>query len=219
MKNCLELITNIQKQSGIVQGLTLSLDSIIFIIVGSLISGFGLLYNNYITVLGSMLISPIGSAIIRYSLGYRYAYRPFLIQGVNSLIAQAVIGLTIGYMMGIINKETGEKFKIPTEEMSSRTNQDNYISDFTISLLCGFILSYSILHKEIVPITGLSLVVAVLPPIVNAGLYISIAHSAKSLEDYHKNMLNARKTFLLAVLNVVGISLSTIIGFYIFCKE
>ena len=43
MNTCLSLIAEIQHKNGIVQGLTLSLNGIFYIIIGSIIAGLGLL--------------------------------------------------------------------------------------------------------------------------------------------------------------------------------
>lgn len=217
MKNCLSLVSDVQNNLGIVQGLTLSINSIIFIVVGSIIASFGLFYNSYPTILGSMLISPVGNSIIRYSLGYVYSYHLFMKQGFQSLTAQIVIGLVIGYSMGLINNYVGNKYKLPSDEMEARLNTENYSTDFAIALLCGFILAYSLIYKQIVAIVGLGLVVAVLPPLVNSGIYISMAHISNDLDEYNMNMSKALKTFSLAIINILGISFACIIGLYAFC--
>lgn len=188
MNNCLNIINEIQHKSGIIAGLTLSFNSIIYIIIGSIIAGLGLLYDNYIVVLGSMCISPIGNSIIRYALGLTYGYYPFVTQGFKSLIAQILIGTIIGYTLGNTNKYLGEPLKSPTIEMEQRTNIDFVITEFIISSLCGLVLAYSIINNQLVPIVGISLVVAILPPIVNTGLYLSMAHSAETIDEYKENI-------------------------------
>jgi uncharacterized membrane protein len=216
MLKCLEIISEIQRKSGIVSGLTLSLDSIIFIIIGSIIAGLGLFYNSYAIILGSMLISPIGNSIVRYSLGYIYYHMLFVSQGVQSILAQIAIGITIGYVMATLNNIT-KTFNVPTIEMEKRTSTDKYITDFSISLLCGFILAYSLIYKQANALVGLSLVVSVLAPLVNSGMYTAIAHNQKDIDKYNENMSKALKTFTLAILNILGISFTCMLGFYIFC--
>jgi uncharacterized hydrophobic protein (TIGR00271 family) len=216
MSNCLKIIAEIQKNSGFVSGLTLSLNGIIFIIIGSIISCLGLFYNSYAIVLGSMLISPIGNSIVRYSLGYIYGHTPFIGQGVQSILAQIAISITIGYTMATLNIQT-KTFKLPTKEMENRTSSDKYITDFIISLLSGFILAYSLIYKQTTALVGLSLVVSVLPPLVNSGIYTAIAHNEKNIDNYNENMSKALRTFILAIMNILGISFTCMIGFYIFC--
>ena len=66
-------------------------------------------------------------------------------------MAQIVIGLVIGYMMGTINNNNDNGFDLPTEEMESRAIEKNYITDFLLALLCGFILTIvSILRYYII---------------------------------------------------------------------
>jgi uncharacterized hydrophobic protein (TIGR00271 family) len=216
MLNCLKTITEIQKTTGIVSGLTLSSNGIIFIIIGSIIAGFGLFYNNYAIILGSMLISPIGNSILRYSVGYIYGHLPFIGEGVQSILAQIAIGITFGYLMGTINNQT-KTFNVPTKEMEDRTLTQTYMTDFTISLLCGFIFAYSVLYNQTSALVGLSVCVSVLVPLVNSGIYTAIAHNEKDIDKYNENMTKALKTFILAILNIIGISFTCMIGFYIFC--
>lgn len=219
MNPCLALIADIQKQSGIVEGLTLSFSGMVYIMIGSVIASLGLLYDNYIVVLGSMCISPIGNSIIRYALGYTYGYYPFVSQGLKSLVTQMIIGILIGYTMGHVNKRLGEPLHPPTKEMEKRTNIDYFLTEFMLASLCGLVLAYSIIHNQIVPIVGLSLVVAVLPPIVNSGLYVAMAHDAPDKKTYDDNIGKALRTFTLALINIAGLSVMTILGFYIFCEK
>ena len=60
---CLNLFENFKK-IDMYRGFSLNIYNILLMILASLISGLGLLYNNTPAILGSMLISPLGSPIV-----------------------------------------------------------------------------------------------------------------------------------------------------------
>jgi uncharacterized membrane protein len=219
MTQCLAVLANIQDKAGILDGYTLSLTSIILILVGGITAGIGLLYNNFLIVVGSMLMSPIGNSIIRYSLGFTYN-KPYLIgQGINAMIAQIVIALTIGYIMGIVNIEYGEPLQMPTDQMENRVGERNYYTDFIVALLMGFVLAYSLIFTQTTALVGLRLCLAVLPALVNAGLYTAKAHYETDIEKYYENMYKARRSFILVMINLAGVTFTTMLGFYLFCEK
>lgn len=218
ISKCLRLLIDFHDNMAILKGLTLDLNGIIYIIIGAIIASLGLIYNSYPIILGGMLISPILNSIIRYCLGYSYNYGLFIQQGVTSLMTQMFFGIFTGYVIGLINIKSGQQFEIPTQEMENRTSTKYYYTDFVISLLCGFIYAYSMVNGQIAPIIGLSLAVAILPPLVNTGLYISLAHNKPTYEEYKEDIKKAVRTFTLAMLNIVGITFTCIIGLHLFCK-
>ena len=217
MAKCINMMTLKQGQDALLSGMTMNLTNIILIIIGSITAGIGLLYNNFMVIIGSMLLSPIGNSIIRLSLGYNYLDRKMMIEGLTSMVAQFVLAFVFGYIMGMVNIENGEPMKMPTEEMEKRVKDRNYKIDYILSLLMGFILAYSLIYTQSTALVGLRLSLAVLPALVNGGLYISMAHYENDMKKYEEYMENGKKMFRLVTVNLLGVLFTTIVGFHYFC--
>lgn len=217
MARCINMMTLKQGQDALLSGMTMNLTNMILIVIGSITAGIGLLHNNFMVIMGSMLLSPIGNSIIRFSLGYIYLNRKMMMEGFISMIAQFILGFVFGYIIGIINIEMGETVKMPTEEMEKRVKDRNYKIDYLLSLLMGFILAYSLIYTQSTALVGLRLSLAVLPALVNGGLYISMAHYEKDIKKYEEYIESAKKMFRLVTINLLGVLFTTVIGFHYFC--
>jgi uncharacterized membrane protein len=220
MKDCINMFNKMMYGSGaIIPGLTMNMSGILLLIIGGITAGIGLLYNNIMIIIGSMLLSPIGDSIIRLALGYLY-WKPnttMITDGIIGIIAQFSMSILIGYIMGITNKEYSEPLKMPTTEMNNRVKPRNYIKDFILALLMGFILGYSLIYTNSTALVGLRLSLAVLPALVNGGLYIAMAHYEKDNDKYNEYMYNGAKMVGLVSIYTIGVLFTTIIGFYMFC--
>lgn len=204
---------------AVIPGLTMNLSGILLLLIGAVTAGIGLLYNNFMVIIGSMLLSPIGDSLIRIALGYLY-WLPktnMMTQGLIATIAQMMMSILIGYVMGIINIENGKPLKMPTTEMENRVKPRNYIKDYILALLMGFILGYSLIRTNSTALVGLRLCLAVLPALVNGGLYMAMAHYETDMKKYNEYMNNCYKMIRLVSIYLIGVLLTTIIGFYMFC--
>lgn len=220
MKNCINMFEQLwHGTKSIIPGLTMSTSGILLLLVGGVTAGIGLLYNNFMIIIGSMLLSPIGESIIRMALGYHY-WLPrtgMIKEGFIATIVQMTMSVLIGYVMGLVNIEYGNPLKMPTTEMENRVKPRNYLLDYALALLMGFILGYSLIRTNSTALVGLRLSLAVLPALVNAGLYISMAHYEKDMKKYNEYMNNGYKLVGLVSIYLVGILMTSIIGFYLFC--
>lgn len=174
-KSCKNLVVNDKYLSGfeLVQS-----KNIFYIITGSIIAGLGLLYDSYPVVLGSMLVSPMGGPIFRTISNMINNSQTDTLKSLTALVLLFIIGYIIGIFMSIINEYTGY-LKSPTNEMISRTEIKRIITDVIIAFISGMVLAFSIYHKDLIVAVGIGLVISVLPPLVNGGLFHGIYFSKK----------------------------------------
>ena len=65
-------------------------------------------------------------------------------------------------------------FTIPTKEMIDRTKIENAIGMIFIAICAGIILPEAVRHKNATKMVGIGIATALLPPLVNIGLYFGI---------------------------------------------
>ncbi len=95
-------------------------------------------------------------------------------------IIVCLIAILIGFVCGItflaVQDNTSEpNFIIPTKEMEERSKIENAIGMIFIAGCAGIILPEAIRNKNTIRIVGISIATALLPPLVNMGLYLSVA--------------------------------------------
>jgi hypothetical protein len=148
----------------------MNLNNFIYIITSSIMCALGLLYNSNAVVLGSMLVSPIGSPIFRAISGIITNDSKYLGLSIFALVILVSFSYLIGVLIGLINKLTNY-FVTPTDEMDARVTVKRIITDIIIALVAGFTIAVASFNKNIVVIAGINLIISFLPPLVNSGLY------------------------------------------------
>ena len=198
--------------------LPISQENLLLTISGSIVASLGFMYNDYSVILGSMLISPLGQPIIQSVLSMLTNKGQNVANGLASFLVLTVVALIIGFSMGQLNRAY-DYYQIPTDKMERLTSDEFLTTNFIIGCFTGFFVAYSRAFNKVDVLHGFALVVALLPPIVNSGLYSSLAYNVRNsnpklFQKYKEKSINS---FKIAYANVVGVALSTLLGFWIFC--
>lgn len=229
--SCPDVIKTINEGKKVVDGL-LTRTNIFYAVVGSIMGGFGLLYNSNPVVLGSMLVSPLGNPIFRTIVNI---IKSDFLKSFNSIIALisliSICYLT-GNIMGIFNDMT-EYFETPTEEMEKRASISHIVIDVMIAIVAGVTLAFSIFKKDLVPIAGINLIISFLPPIVNSGIYHGFILSKKmktvfpslatsgnmnnSEVSVKNNFLKGKTSMILGLVNILSVFIAGFITFKLLC--
>ena len=159
---------------------------ILFGVIASTLATIGLATNSSTTLLGAMLLSPIGSLIVKsniYSVLKKHNYpvkKKYQFWGL-SLVFVIVITLVLSFLIGklfsnITNPFTGESLheKWPTNEMKDRADPSNGIYMVVIALMCGIALPMSILTNSSTRFVAIGIATALIPPLANIGLSFSM---------------------------------------------
>ena len=168
---------------------------ILFGIIASTLATIGLATNSSTTLLGAMLLSPIGALIVKSNI---YAVlkkhncrvkRKYQFWGL-SLIFVIIITLVLSFLIGKIfsnirNPFTGEKLneKWPTTEMKDRADPSNGIYMVVIALMCGIALPMSIITNSSTRFVAIGIATALIPPLANIGLSFSMQVNEHLNED------------------------------------
>lgn len=222
---CLEVKKNILSGTYLSGSGFMKFKNTVFIICASLFASIGLLYNSIPVLLGSMLISPIGSPIFRGIVGILSNQYKIFFQSILSLLILVLIAYATGILTGILNCYTNY-FKYPTEEMINRTEIKNVYGDIMVALIAGVLVSFGMYYKDLIVIVGIGLAISILPPIVNSGLYSGIYLYEKYIDNNDLNEINmshdemlkkASTSFNLGIINIICIFITSLITLYLLC--
>lgn len=161
-------------------------DNLVYTVIASFIAALGLLNNNIVPIIGSMIVSPV--------LGPFYLAMAHTITGkrgtgvastksisgswIYAIIHHLLlmfICLAIGFLCGIVNYHYGV-FKPESDEMRARSQYKHLVADIVIALVCGFGIAFAILRNDIIVQVGFAVAITVLPAIVTGGLYLALAY-------------------------------------------
>ena len=138
-------------------------------IISSIVAVVGLATNSPATIVGSMLISPFNVFLIDFVKNKNYKY-------IGKYFLFSFISLFIGYISGIVIKTIQNKdkrslsFQIPTQEMKERSKIENAYGFIMISFVCSFLF----INPDYQIVSGIAIAVALLPPLINFGMYLGI---------------------------------------------
>jgi uncharacterized hydrophobic protein (TIGR00271 family) len=199
---CRKLIRNI-RDINYVSVLNVSKINVLYAVLGGILGALGFLYNSGDVVLGSMLVSPLTSPLLRSITGIITNEHKYTINGIISVILLSILIVFIGVIMGYVN-EHFDFFETPTEEMKRRISIEHMVVAFIIALIAGITIGISTYRKDYIVMAGISLTISILPPLINAGLYYGdfLYHPEKD-----KNMLyhDFLRSLFLAFVNMVGV--------------
>jgi uncharacterized hydrophobic protein (TIGR00271 family) len=194
----------------------------------SLIAAFGLIANSTAVIIGAMLVSPLMTPIIGITLGLVIGKPKLLGTSLRSVILGVVLAIIFAGLIGFLPLELSA-----TPEMLSRTKPT--ILDLIVAVLAGFAGAYAMIDEKLSPaLPGVAIATAIVPPLSNAGICLSLGYyygAFGSFMLFFANFLSillvAGATFVVAGLSPWWISISSkglikrfglaIIGFIAVC--
>ncbi|SEG38187.1 uncharacterized hydrophobic domain-containing protein [Halpernia humi] len=158
----------------------------------------GLSEDSSATIIGAMIIAPLGQPIIAFggAIALNWRIQSFRMLGIiilgtfGSLLISYIIGLTLPDML-------------PSQQMLIRTSPD--FRDLGISVLAGAAGAYGYYRSEFSTVlSGVAIAVALVPPICTCGMMLE--------QGYY---ILAAGSFLLFTTNFFGITFSALLVFFI----
>ena len=148
----------------------LSFDYVALLVVASILAGIGLIVNNVVVIVASMLVSPIMGPVMGLTFNSRvldwkmvkFSFRNEFI----SLMVSVFIGVLI--TIGAFWTQAAEEW--PTEEMESRGTVVGLVTGIAIAVPSGMGVALSILGNNTSSLVGVAISASLLPPAVNAGI-------------------------------------------------
>ncbi len=168
---------------------------IIMAVLASFVAAIGLLKNDVAVIIGSMVIAPLLGPNMALSLATTLADFKLAKKAIITNILGFTLVLCIGIILGLFMKVNPD---IP--QIAARSDVSNFY--IFIALATGVAGAYSIATGVAETLVGVMVAVALLPPLVAAGLLLGAGY-----------WLDATGALLLVFVNIVSINLAGVITF------
>ncbi len=171
-------------------------DYFVLIVLSSIIATLGLLLNSPAVVIGAMLVAPLMSPILGFSLGIILGEGRLVRTSLESVFKGVMASIIVSIIIGLLSP-----LKDMTPEILARTQPT--ILDLFIALASGMAGAYAVSRKDVsAALPGVAIAAALAPPLSVVGLGLA-----------NGNMQAAGGALLLFTTNLVTISLGGVIIF------
>lgn len=215
-----EIYENVKKQAS------LSFDFIAFVVFAAVMAGFGLIQNNIIIIVASMLLSPLMGPMLGVALGHVVGDNKLFIKGTrNELIALGfsfAVGAIMAIMMPVLYPGPGTFMSVvesqwgtgaPVVEITEITRRGLIFSgiDIGIAIFSGAAIAISVTKGDMSSLVGVAISAALMPPAVNVGMMITLGLVSGSFVGIQIGL----GSLLLLAMNIILIDVAAIIMFRI----
>ncbi len=171
---------------------------VVLMLLSTLLATIGLFADSVAVVIGAMLLAPLMAPIVSLSMG--------LLRADSYLLNASLIKITWGISLAL-GASALLTLILPdlelTSQMKARINPT--VLDLGVAIISGIAAAYSKSFKEIIQsLAGVSIAVALVPPLSTAGIGLG-----------HGDMLVFLQAFLLFFTNLIGITLSATLTFFV----
>lgn len=161
------------------------------------LASLGLSENSSATIIGAMIIAPLGQPIVAFGGAIALGWRIQSFRMLGIIILGTVSSLLIAYLISLTLPDI-----TPNKEMLIRTSPD--LRDLGIAILAGAAGAWGYYRSEFSTIlSGVAIAVALLPPLCTCGIMLEQGH-----------FILAYGSILLFVTNLIGIIFATILIFF-----
>lgn len=137
---------------------------IIMMILSTLIATFGLFADSSPVIIGAMILAPIITPIVSFSMGMVRYDIEMLKTGIITILAGTVVSLIFAAGVSVMIP-----VKILTEEIDARLSPT--LLDMGIAVVSGVAAAYAHAEEEIAKsLAGVAIAVALVPPLATAGI-------------------------------------------------
>ncbi len=180
----------------------MSFSYLLYTITSSVIAALGLLHDNVIMVIASMIIAPLIGPIVGLALGTTL--------GLNDLQKESfkseVVGILLSIVIGFVTAYLDPSMEV-TEQIALRANP--MYTDIIFAVAAGLAAALSIISLEALALVGVAIAASLLPPAVNVG--VGIAFYLRG-HEYGEVIVAGSTTLLL--INILAINFTTLVFFW-----
>ncbi len=162
------------------------------------IASLGLSEDSSATIIGAMIIAPLGQPIVAFGGAIALGWRIQSLRMLGIVILGTICSIMMAYIIGFTLPDI-----TPNHEILIRTSPD--LRDLGIALLAGAAGAYGYYRSEYSTIlAGVAIAVALVPPLCTCGIMLEQGH-----------FILAGGSFLLFITNFTGITFSAILIFFL----
>ncbi len=163
--------------------------------LSALVAGVGLLRNDIAVVIGSMVIAPLLGPNVAMALATTLGDTDLLRRAVRTNAVGALLALAVSGAMGLVVAVD------PTSPALVARTQPQ-LSDLILALAAGTAGALAFTRGLAEAVIGVMVAVALMPPMVTAGMLLGSGHLAQALG-----------ALLLVGINVIGVNLASVLTF------
>ncbi len=168
----------------------------VLMLLSTILATFGLFANSAAVVIGAMLLAPLMSPIISFSMG--------LLRGDTGLLNNSLIKLIVGMLLALLASYL-LTLLIPqlsiSHEIEARIHPN--LIDLGVAIVSGIAAAYTKSRKELLSgLAGVAIAVALVPPLATAGIGLGRA-----------DLIVFTGASLLFITNFIGITIAATITF------
>eukprot|EP00544_Gedaniella_sp_CCMP2646_P013435 CAMPEP_0202486120 /NCGR_PEP_ID=MMETSP1361-20130828/4767_1 /ASSEMBLY_ACC=CAM_ASM_000849 /TAXON_ID=210615 /ORGANISM="Staurosira complex sp., Strain CCMP2646" /LENGTH=681 /DNA_ID=CAMNT_0049115173 /DNA_START=176 /DNA_END=2221 /DNA_ORIENTATION=+ len=182
-------------------------DFIALVTIAGILAGVGLVTNNTVVIVASMLVSPIMGPVLGMTFGARIADWSLVRSSFWVETKAIIVCFLVGALITLCGAWSLIAETWPTNEMQIRGDATGLVVGIAIAVPSGMGVSLSILSGNTGSLVGVAISASLLPPAVNAGIcwmyaLILIGRGADEASDY---AVIGAISFALTVVNIVCI--------------
>lgn len=174
-----------------------------FVLIGfaSALAVLGLIMNNAAIVIGAMVVAPLITPVFGFSLGLLIGRVRRMSISLWTITLGTILSLVVSVAVTLFVLFVQEDGIVLTNEILSRTAPD--LLFFLVALISGMVGAYAyVRHGILERIAGIAISVAIIPPLAVVGMQLALF-----------NLHLAQQSFVLYVLNLLGICFGSILMF------
>jgi uncharacterized hydrophobic protein (TIGR00341 family) len=182
-------------------------DYAMLLILASILAGIGLATDNAVTVVASMLVSPLMNPILAFTFGTNIRDKKLVRRGIYTEFIGFLIVFGCGLILGLILSPFGDSLSFPTFQMADRGTAVGLAFGAAIAFPSGIGVALSVTGGVISGLVGVAISAALLPPIVNSGMNLVFALAGPSFSglDRDTHLVIAGYSCALFFVNIICI--------------
>mmetsp|Transcript_15462 Transcript_15462/g.23178 ORF Transcript_15462/g.23178 Transcript_15462/m.23178 type:complete len:395 (+) Transcript_15462:41-1225(+) len=207
------IIQNVQS------AVTINFDYNALLLAASIIATAGLVTDNPVVVVASMLVSPLMGPIVGFCFGF--VIRDWSLVGIGLRNEAIALLLTVfyGFLCGFVALPFGIHYEFPTDEMESRGLPEGLIVGIFIAAPSGVGVALSVTSRSVGALIGVAISASLLPPAVNSGLMICYGLFGPMIHGDSVDRADFCKmgaiSFALVIVNIACIFLTASVTFWV----
>lgn len=199
----------------------MTFDFIMLLLISTILCALGLVENNNIYMLSSMLISPMMGPVMAGTFGTVIRDKHLQKVGVQNELIGLGIATLVGFFYGSIICIATDRYGTqdwPTYEMYSRGKLRSLWVEGLIAILSGAAVALGLLSDNISSLVGVAISTSLMPPAVNTGLlwslgfvyYLKHDNTTRYVNLTHTDFYSTNSGTELTTLGAVSICLTFI---------
>jgi uncharacterized hydrophobic protein (TIGR00271 family) len=167
------------------------IDYFVLIVLSCVIAALGLLLDSPAVVIGAMLVAPLMTPILAFSLGLVLGDLRLIRFSVEAILKGVTLAVVIAAFIGLLSP-----LNVVTGEMAARARPT--LLDMVVALVSGMAGAYALARKDVsAALPGVAVAAALMPPLATVGLGLALGEIGL-----------AGRAFLLFATNIAAISLA-----------